>query len=375
MTFQSLRDNLLKPLLSVLPMAAFFAACVEPIDLDAGEEPQVVVSCILTENDVQTLEMYYTTTLMDGIRRPVENAEVTLKYDYAGARKFNYVGDGFWQCEYKPEYGKRYNLVIEFEGHVLQASTTFPSDVTVACYGRGYDASEGRHKKWYLMYSYELRLFNRSPECPPYYGYPCLLASHLWAFPKDKGWGDDYQKYIATSHLCADDFNLTSLRVSDLPCFSADSVKAMPKWLREELGWYPLMMGELQVHQGFVRIDIPKDYHSGQTQAELKDSPIYSDIAFVLVRPFPTSWSNYDGPYQERGGLYDIYILSDEADNYFKDVYRKHLNKDNFLFEYDTENIYSNISGGIGVFGAMIHRNNETGIRGYLNDFVPGDRK
>ena len=124
-----------------------------------------------------------------------------------------------------------------------------------------------------------------------------------------------------------------------------------------------------------MRIDIPKDYHSGKTQEELKDSPIYTDISFVLARPFPTSWSNYDGPYQERGGLYDIYILSDEADNYFKDVYRKHLNKDNFLFEYDTENIYTNIKGGIGVFGAMIHRNNKTGIRGYLNDFVPSDRK
>lgn len=362
-------------LLVSLLSSSVLVSCVEPIDLDTGEDPQVLVNCILTEDDVQTLEIYYTSTSMDGIIRPVEDAEVILRCDYARDGKFYYVGDGLWQCEYRPEYGKEYNLMIVMEGHVLQASTKFPADVTVACYGRGYDASEGRHKKGYLMYSYELRLFDRTPECPPYYGYPCLLASHLWAFPKDKGWGEDYQKYIATSHLCADDFNLTSLRVRDLPCFSADSVKAMPKWLREELGWYPLMMGDLPVHQGFVRIDIPKDYHSGKTQEELKDSPIYSDIAFVLARPFPTSWSNYDGPYQERGGLYDIYILSDEADNYFKDVYRKHLNKDNFLFEYDTENIYTNIEGGVGVFGAMIHRNNETGIRGYLGDFVPGDRK
>ena len=360
-------------LASLLPSALL--SCVEPIDLNAGEDPQVVVNCILTEDDVQTLEMYYTPTSMDGARRPVEDAEVILRCGYAGAGKFHYVGDGLWQCEYRPEYGKEYNLMIVMEGHVLQASTKFPADVTVACYGRRRDIGEGRHRINYLMYSYELRLFNRSPECPPYYGYPCLLASHLWAFPKDKGWGDDYQKYIATSHFCADDFNLTSLRVRDLPCFSADSIKVMPKWLREELGWYPLMMGDLQVHQGFVRIDIPKDYHSGKAQEELKDSPIYTDISFVLARPFPTSWSNYGSPYQEPGGLYDIYILSNEADNYFKDVYRKHLNKDNFLFEYDTENIYSNISGGIGVFGAMIHRNNETGIRGYLNDFVQKDNE
>ncbi len=38
MTFQSLRDNLLKLLLSVLPMAA----SVELIDLDAGGKPHFI---------------------------------------------------------------------------------------------------------------------------------------------------------------------------------------------------------------------------------------------------------------------------------------------------------------------------------------------
>lgn len=147
----------------------------------------------------------------------------------------------------------------------------------------------------------------------------------------------------------------------------------MDKWLKEQLAWYPAKLGDLQLHQGFVRIDIPKDYRSGQPQEELTDTPVYSDKSFALARPFPTSWPDNDGPYQERGGLYDIYILSDEADHYFKDVYRKHLNKDNFLFEYDTENVYSNIEGGIGVFGAMIHRSNKSGVRGYLDDFVQVD--
>ena len=370
-----MKARLINILLLVSLLPAVLVSCVEPIDLDAGEEPQVVVNCILTEDDVQTLELYRTSTVSGGECIPITDAEVHLTYGNNRVVEFSYDDKGMWKAEHKPYYNQIYSLTVAIGDRVLKGTTKFPADMTVACYGRGYDASDGRHKnKGYLMYSYELRLFDRSPECPRY-GYPCLLASYLWAFPKDKGWGEDYQKYIATSHLCADDFNLTSLRVRDLPCFSADSVKVMPKWLREKLGWYPLMMGDLQVHQGFVRIDIPKDYHSGKAQEELKDSPIYTDISFVLARPFPTSWSNYGSPYQEPGGLYDIYILSNEADNYFKDVYRKHLNKDNFLFEYDTENIYSNISGGIGVFGAMIHRNNETGIRGYLNDFVQKDNE
>ena len=114
------------------------------------------------------------------------------------------------------------------------------------------------------------------------------------------GWGDDYQKYIATSHFCADDFNLTSLYVRDLPCFSKDSIDVMDKWLKEQLAWYPAKLGDLQLHQGFVRIDIPKDYRSGQPQEELTDTPVYSDKSFALARPFPTSWPDNDGPYQER---------------------------------------------------------------------------
>ncbi len=357
-----------------LLLAAVMTSCVEPIALDAGDEGRLVVNCILTEGDVQTLELYRTSPVYGGELVPVTDADVRLTYGNNRVVEFTYDGGGLWKAEHKPYYDQLYHLEVTAGGRVLKGMTTFPTDVRVDCYGRGRDIGEGRNRTRYVMYSYELRIYNdRSPDCPRY-GYPCLLASHLWAFPKDKGWGEDYQKYIATSHLCADDFNLTSLCVGDLPCFSADSIKVMPKWLREDLGWYPLKVGDLPLHQGFVRIDIPKDYHSGLSREELKDSPIYSDISFVLARAFPTSWLNYDGPYQERGGLYDIYLLSDEADRYFKDVYRKHLNKDNFLFEYDTENIYTNITGGIGVFGAMIHRNNKTGIRGYLGDFVPEDR-
>lgn len=369
-----MRKSLLNFLLTALS-AASFASCVEPIDLDTGEDSQVVVNCILTEDDVQTLEMYYTSSTLDGERRPVEDAEVILRRGYGEAGKFSYEEGGVWKCDYRPGYGNQYNLLIKTGDKVITASTTFPDDVSVSCFGRRRDIGEGRRKISYLMYSYELRIFDRTPECPPYIGYEYHQASRLWVFPKDMGWGEEYQKYIASSHFCTDDFNLTSLTVSDLPCFSADSIKAMPSWLREQLGWYPLKLGDLRMHQGFVRMDIPAGYSSGQTHEELLYSPIYSDMSFALVRPFPTYWIGYDGPYQEWGGLYDIYILSDEADQYFKDVYRKHLNKDNFLFEYDTENIYTNVTGGVGLFGAMIHRNNRVGGRGYYPDFILYDEE
>ena len=70
--------------------------------------------------------------------------------------------------------------------------------------------------------------------------------------------------------------------------------------------------------------------------------------------------------------LYDYYFLSDEADKYFKDVYSKNINKDNFLFEYDTDNAYTNIKGGgLGLFGAVIMRNTKRIHKGYYDDKGP----
>lgn len=333
----------------------------------------MVVNCILTESDVQTLELYYTSEVSGTQRKIVDDASVSLSYNHERVADFSKGEDGLWTAAFHPEYGRQYRLDVKVGDINLVAYTLFPYDIQVDTYGRRRWSDNSRRRISYLMYSYELRLYDEEFPKPPYKGRECLLKSHLWVFPKDMGWGDDYQKYIATSHFCADDFNLTTLYVRDLPCFSKDSIDVMDKWLKEQLAWYPAKLGDLQLHQGFVRIDIPKDYRSGQSQEELTDTPVYSDKSFALARSFPTSWPNDDGPYQEQGGLYDIYILSDEADNYFKDVYRKHLNKDNFLFEYDTENIYSNIEGGVGVFGAMIHRNNKTGVRGYLDDFVQVD--
>ena len=39
--------------------------------------------------------------------------------------------------------------------------------------------------------------------------------------------------------------------------------------------------------------------------------------------------------------------------------------------DLDTESIYTNIHGRLGVFGAMIHRSDKPGVSGYLNDWNP----
>lgn len=345
-------------------LAVISVSCVEPMDLDPHEGRSLVVNCILTESDVQTLELYYTYDLSGKESEPIADATVRLTCDYEPVAEFTRGDDGLWRANHRPEYNKHYRLDVTVGDQHFGAYTIFPEDIHVDTYVRGYWKDENLGI-YYSVYSYELRVYDVF--IAPYYGRECLTPNHLWIFPRDLGWGDDYQRYIATSHLCADDFNIEPISVRDLPCFSSDSIALMPQWLKRQLAWCPEMLGNLQMHDKFVRIDIPRDYHNGQTLEGLKYTPLYSDKAFALVRDFPLGFLDSNSPCD--GNIYDIYILSNEADKYFKDVYRRHLNKDNFVFEYDTENIYTNIQGGLGVFGAMVHRNDMHGVRGYLDDY------
>ena len=344
-------------------------SCVETIALNTDGGRELVVNCILKEGEEQTLELFWTGGLSDDGYDVVKDAEIVLLCDYEPVAEFIMDESGVWKDRHTPKCGGHYRLDIKVGDREITADTIFPEDISVDTYGRWRWADKEQNLD-YTFYSYELRIYDEF--MAPHYGRECLSASHLWIFPRDLGWGAEYQRYIATSHQCADDFNAAPLSVRDLPCFSPDSISALPKWLRSEVAWIPEMLGDLQMHERFVRIDIPARYHNGKTQEELTDTPIYTDKSFALVRPIPVSESmywKYSGPYEAI--MYDVYILSEEADKYYKDVYRRHLNKDNFVFEYDTENVYTNIHGGIGVFGAMEARANKPGIWGYLGDKQP----
>ena len=354
--------------------------CIEDIDLNPGDAPKVVVNCLLKESDIQTMEIYYTSESLDGDRKPVENAKVLLSAYDEFVTEFQHDSGCMWSARYKPKNGSQYKLKVIVDGDTLSAQTRFPDDVQVCTYGRGRyaDSSSRFGRDIYLYYSYELRVISNEIEITPgmtysqisdyfIYGTAYRKACHLWIFPHNLNRGD-YEHYIGTTHTKADNFNILPLYVKDLPCFSRDSIIAMESWVRERLAWYPKRLADIPMHDSFVRIDIPDNYDNGKTQEELSDTPVYSPSAFALAREFPIQLdSNFEDPY--KAVLYDVYFLSDEADQYFKDVYQRNINKDNFVFEYDTDNVYSNINGGLGIFGAITMRENRHGIRGYLKDF------
>ncbi|MDO4826896.1 MAG: DUF4249 family protein [Bacteroidia bacterium] len=370
------RSGYIVAALALMLPTLWLTGCIEEISLDTGEASRVVVNCLLKEGDVQTMELYYTSEARDGVRRPVTDAEVILSSYDEEVSRFRYDSGCVWSARFTPKHCKLYKLKVITGGDTLSAQTRFPDDVDVAAY-RKSRYSDSSHLHVYQFVSYELRYISDTIFHYPWttseqihfavrYGKSYPSACRMWVFPRDLGRGD-HERYIGTTHALADDFNLSSLFVPDLPCFSRDSILAMdPITVRKVLEWYPVIYPGLQLHDGFVRIPIPTNYKLDKSQKELTDTPIYSPRAFVLVRDFPTK---FQFQYAYENALYDFYFLSNEADNYFKDVYSRKINKDNFVFEYETDNVCSNIKGGgLGVFGAIIMRTNMKAIKGYFDD-------
>ena len=371
--------NITAALALMLP-TLWLIGCVEDISLDTGEAPKVVVNCLLTEGDVQTMELFYTSEARDGARRPVTDAEVILSSFDEEVSRFHYDFGCVWSARFTPKCGTLYKMKIITEGDTLSAQTRFPDNLDIGSYFK-LRYSDTTRRYYYLFYSYEVRYFSYAIDTYPWttpddvrilmtYGVAYTRSYNLWIFPHNLGRGD-YENYIGTTHQMADNFNLSSLFVADLPCFSRDSVLAMRMDdIRRELGWYPAIYPDLQLHDKLVRIPVPANYESAQSQKELTGTPVYSPRAFVLVREFPITYEYNKTPMNIN--LYDFYLLSDEADRYFKDVYARDINKDNFLFEYDTDNIYTNVEGGgLGVFGAYIVRNVKRTMIGYYDDNLP----
>lgn len=331
-------------------------SCVERIDYDSIEDLPLSVHCILTEDESQTMEI----SRVKGYgNQPVsvpENLKVVI-FNSLGdtSAVFKHESGTRWTADMKPDFNRQYRLSISIgDEEIIRAITTFPDNYKVMQFMKRRQGSFMEN----LYSSCELRLPDidsngkRNPMGKKY-----NKKATIWVFPK-KG------TYLSTTHPYADKFNQTVLRVSDLPCFSRDSIltwnlaySQSKRWIKE---WY----SDLPLYNGFIRIPFPSNFNNGEDPEVIDPTPLYTERSFILI----TDYANKEIPTE--GRLYSIYGVSEELDNYLKSVYEQQVNQGQdmrMIYHHDT---YTNISGGLGVFGAVIKREDEHAIRGYNGDFM-----
>lgn len=116
--------------------------CVDLLPSKSGNSGAVVVNCLLNDGDVQKLNLTRTSKVeaVDGFN-VITNANAYL-YELNGsdiqlAGEFEHVGNGDYSLHYRPAPGKRYKLEVStFEGENLSGVTQMPEAVVVIPYSQ-----------------------------------------------------------------------------------------------------------------------------------------------------------------------------------------------------------------------------------------------
>ena len=276
----------------------------------------------------------------------IDNAKVevfTSNYGEGEVVEFHHDEGIKWSASFRPQYGRIYFLSIKIDGREeITAQTQMPADIQIAAHRKNWHYMEGAS---YFMVSFQL-----SKQDYSYYGdYNLHLYSggaNLWIFHTKSN-------VIATDFPYADKFTRTGKTIGDLEFFSPERMSGIPALEREFYGVIPVLKSDCPVYDKLVRIPMPVGYDAGYSDEELlsKDIMEYDSHSFLLFT------DNYDWRGMAMDGLYKIFILSNEYDKYYREYYeRVVLNAGNILELYNDSNLYSNIKGGYGIFGAKIVR-------------------
>lgn len=320
--------------------------CVETIVMDPKEKDlPVVVNCILDAVDESlpeyydgqnlTLNLFYAKGKSQDEFIPIAEAKVFLQ---EGRQEipFTYQGDGLWQTEKVKVQGNiTYTLNVEIPGRErIWAETKTPRLDTWTLFHRSYETlpPEDDYVPEFVVEEMGRQDWDG-----------CVLWASGWEL-SDTGEDDVWRRlpFVATNHPYADDFNLSDKLFAEL------SFQGIPKdyagfSYQEAFGKIQEQIGNYPVHEGFVRIG-RLDY----------DHPF-----FIVPGPlFPPGC--LEGTTITQDALYSwssisFCFVTKELDQYLRSVAVHDLSlESNLTYLYSTsDNIASNIHGGLGIFGSM----------------------
>lgn len=366
--------------LPLLGLLLGVAACYEPVNLVPEGKPEVAsVYCVLNPTDTQYLELRYLSRVGAGGYRGIDDAEVLFS-EYALREAgdtslvrnaaFLPLGGGRWRLVLPPRYGAESNIspghlcrlqVHLPSGDTLSAATTMPvtDAVEIVLPPTGSTATD----------SLWLQIDSRVP------GSLIVSASdggrkpafRLKPFPgavwvSKVGWSPDGRDWFLEDELAtnredlADGFNVTGGRF----LWSDDS---------NALETYPEVKDK-PLHYRYIRflngaeadsLLFSGDF-SGPHYGNVRRSGILG-LAISYEEWYRACCEAWEIPYKVTilatglVGKLEFKVVSEEYDRYLKDVMTYcllHEKGTDIAGIYDNTNIYTNIGGGVGVFGAAI---------------------
>ena len=317
--------------LGILLFPFDFLSCTQEISLDAGERV-VIVECILSCDSIQTLKLFLSHA-KDGNDKsePITEADVTLfdetKNETAGT--FHYAGGKDWTLNYAAEPEHTYRLAIDVKSHDhISAQQTMPKQVKLACH-IAWGSTAGDYKQ-YHKYGEDFHGTGFGINSVP-------AKTWIYAICYDEKTGETHvADEICSDFPYLDNFNLTGETYVP-PIVELEAL----------VGLYPL-----KVCSYLTGAPLYKQYM--RTNADLVDPKESEHQVFIVSGSF----YYYDNPNRaqplgSKGGVY-FTTVSDDYDRYLLEAihYQQQQESNDLTTIYKHDNIFSNIKGGVGIFGA-----------------------
>ena len=337
-------------------LAAILCGCVKDTTLDAGLGRKVVVEFVLTDESVQNLYLSISKNPGEVVAPAVREADIKL-IDVTRSKELNrdIVLDGFvrvsdhqWTLDYAGILGHQYRLEVNVDGYdPVYAEQKMPEkfELVRAAPGHGVMPKYAGYGTFYTIDSV-----------------PDILIIKGIKRNKDTG------EYGPVEELCTDYPGVEEINAT------GRFYDGNPKW-RTGVAWggdpfvyhdspvegldgvwtymFPNLIGK-ELHKGFLLINRVDENHAGLDRLfDFEDGK-----GFCVSGSFYINKGYYDPDYNLID--YDEYLLlsslSPDYGRFVKDAWqlKKVHEGDDLSSIYMRDNIFSNIQGGLGVFGAMV---------------------
>lgn len=303
-----------------------FNGCVKETTLDAGGEREVVVECVLSDTEVQELRLSYTFGASKIEATPVTEARAQLADLTTGEMAGFFSrseGEDVWTLAYTAVAGHSYRLDVTIPGHdPISARQTMPQTV-IRGYGKSAIQSvSGEIGKTNIVF-------------------PSPVPEYIWIYGLSNT-GETPQhgivEEICTDYPFVDNFNLTG-SVYNPPLLG--HIEALPFYSYLNLDKAPM-------HRRYLRI--PKGSDTGE-----KNLFFVSGLFEYSIEKIDNLYS----PNLESFGYGTIVVmsLSEEYDRFLREALllsEQQQSSTSLADIYLRYNIYSNVQGALGVFGAKL---------------------
>lgn len=321
--------------------------------MDPEEALPVVVYCVLTRDEYQTLKLSYAHGKSNTSGEIIKDAKIDLLRKRDAVAHF-FFDDSLqvWRAHYKAEFKNNYTLVGTInEKESFSATTSFPPELSLYMQSTSKD---------HVIQGYSYVVQEEIRVNPKLISrFLNEVSCNIWIFPNKERYRFNSSDFV-TDHPGVDPSNMSNRVFSSFPLFNnQDTLSSM----NSMSNIYPVSQyymwpsryysARTPVYKGYLHIHHPGGFDNGLTLEQRMESPLDSSYCFSIC---PDLCSVQADPLWNRIAFQHPFLtchfVSDEYDKYLSDIYQKERDQESFLSLYDPVNIYTNINGGVGIFGA-----------------------